>query len=57
MDDNFPIGSNPLPIDAQIRLAEFLDWLDTKYETEHGVTSLFWELSYMVGNQIKGGRK
>lgn len=57
MDDNFPIGSNPLPIDAQIRLAEFLDWLDTKYETEHGVTSLFWELSYMVGNQIKGGQK
>jgi hypothetical protein len=57
MNNNIPVGSNPLPIDAQIRLAEFLDWLDTKYETKQGVTSLFWELSYTIGSQIEGGRK
>ena len=56
MNDHIPVGSNPLPIDAQIKLAEFLDWLDSRYETSQGITSLYWQLSYMIGNQIKGGR-
>lgn len=50
------VGSNPLPYDAQRELAKFLDWLDTHYETENGVTSLYWQLSYDIGKQIKGGR-
>ncbi len=52
-----PIGTNPLPKDAQEKLAEFLDWLDVHYETEHGSTALFWELSYLIGASIKNDDK
>jgi hypothetical protein len=52
------IGSNPLPIDAQEKLGEFLDWLDVHYEIDQGATALFWGLSYDIGNRIvKKGSK
>ena len=47
------IGSNPLPIDAQDRLAVFLDWLDANYEITNGSTALYWELSYMLSQRIQ----
>lgn len=47
------IGSNPLPIDAQEKLAEFIDWLDVHYEVKEGSTALFWFLSYEIGGRIK----
>lgn len=50
------VGSNPLPRDAQERLAEFIDWLDGVYDIKHGATALFWQLSYDIGAQIKGGK-
>ena len=46
-------GANTLPKDAQEKLAEFLNWLDTEYETTQGTTDLFWELSHLIGNRIK----
>ncbi len=52
-DDTVEIGTNPLPKDAQEKLAEFLDWLDVHYETEHGSTALYWELSYTLRQRIK----
>ena len=47
------IGTNPLPIDAQEKLGEFLDWLDVHYEVEKGTTALYWCLSYEIGKRIK----
>lgn len=47
------VGVNPLPKDAQEKLAEFLNWFDTEYETTQGTTALFWELSYLIANRIK----
>jgi hypothetical protein len=47
------VGVNPLPEDAQEKLAEFLNWFDTEYETTQGTTALFWELSHLIGNRIK----
>lgn len=47
------VGVNPLPKDAQEKLAEFLNWLDVRYETTQGTTALFWELSYHIANRIK----
>ena len=46
------IGQNPLPKDAQEKLAEFLDWLDVQYEIDIGTTALFWKLSYEISNFI-----
>jgi hypothetical protein len=47
------VGTNPLPEDVQEKLAEFLNWFDTEYETTQGTTALFWELSHLIGNRIK----
>ncbi len=49
---NIEIGSTPLPIDAQEKLGEFLDWLDEHYEIDQGATALFWQMSYDIGNRI-----
>jgi hypothetical protein len=47
------VGGNPLPYDVQEKLAEFLNWFDTEYETTQGTTALFWELSHHIANRIK----
>lgn len=47
------IGTNPLPLDAQEKLGEFLDWLDVHYEIEQGTTALYWYLSYEISKRIK----
>jgi hypothetical protein len=47
------IGHNPLPIDAQEKLGEFLDWLDVHYEVDQGTTALYWYLSYEISKRIK----
>lgn len=52
MNEDVTIGSNPLPKDAQEKLAEFLDWLDVNYELKNGVTAMFWKLSYDIGKEI-----
>lgn len=50
---NMKIGTNPLPLDVQEKLGEFLDWLDTEYEIDTGATALYWHLSYVIGERIK----
>lgn len=52
MSNNVELGKNPLPIDAQEKLGEFLDWLDANYELKNGATALFWHLSYEIGGEI-----
>lgn len=46
------VGVNPLPYDAQEKLAEFLEWFDTEYETTEGATALFWELSHHIADRM-----
>lgn len=46
------IGGNPLPTDAREKLGEFLDWLDVHYEVDNGVTALYWQLSYIIGEKL-----
>ena len=52
MNEDTTIGTNPLPKNAQEKLAEFLEWLDANYELENGATALFWKLSYDIGKEI-----
>lgn len=51
--ENRVIGGNPLPVDAQQKLAEFLDWFGTRYEIKGGSTALYWFLSYEIYKRIE----
>jgi len=53
MNMEFEIGKNPLPVDVQDKLSDFLDWLDNHYEVDQGNTALYWQLSYMIFPRIK----
>jgi hypothetical protein len=46
------IGTNPLPLDVQQKLGEFLDLIEEKYEIKHGATALYWSLSYLIAKEI-----
>jgi len=53
MSEDVEIGSNPLPLDVQEKLGEFLDWLDKYYEADQGSTALYWQLSHTLAPRIK----
>lgn len=54
--DDMDIGRSELPYDLQWKLADLCKFLDEKYETKNGITSLYWMLSYQIANEIKKGR-
>lgn len=56
MDERIAIGSNPLPIHVQEKLAELVGLVDEQFETRNGATALFWQLSYEIKGSITGGR-
>ena len=56
MTEKEAIGTNPLPYDIKIKLAEFCEFLDEKYETKNGTTALYWMLSYQIANELMKGR-
>lgn len=50
---NIEIGTNPLPLDVQEKLGEFLDWLDEHYDIDTGATALYWHCSFIISERIK----
>lgn len=46
------IGGNKLPSDVQEKVGEFLDWLDSNYEIDQGVTALYWLIDHEIGKRI-----
>jgi hypothetical protein len=52
MSEDVEIGSNPLPLDAQEKLGEFIDWLDANYEISNGATALYWGMSCQLSQLI-----
>ena len=55
-DERVSIGQNGLPYDLQLKLADFCEFLDEKYETKNGITALYWILSYQIANELMKGR-
>lgn len=51
------IGDDNLPTDLKWKLAEFCEFLDTKYETKNGTTALYWMLAYHISNELLHGKK
>lgn len=47
------IGTNPLPMEVQQKLSEFIDWLDKSYDIDNGATAFYWGLSYQLATVIK----
>lgn len=47
------IGIDPLPLDVQEKLGEFLDWLDENYDIDNGSTALYWYCSFIISESIK----
>lgn len=47
------IGGNPLPKPVQIKLGEFLEWLDTEYSVDNGSTALYWHLSHEIAKRLE----
>lgn len=54
---DMPIGSNPLPLEAQAKLSQFIDWIDNNYQIENGSTALYWSLSYQIATLLKQTEK
>ena len=52
MSEDVEIGSNPLPLDAQEKLGEFIDWLDVNYDISNGATALYWGMSFQLSQLI-----
>lgn len=47
------IGKNPLPIDVQEKLGEFIDWLVKEgYDLDQGSTAFYWKYSYLLAQDI-----
>lgn len=51
------IGGNPLPLEAQEKVWELVQWLDKEYDACQGSTSLYWGLSYLIATNIKTVKK
>ena len=51
--ENMTIGGNPLDIDAQIKVAELMNWLGDRYEFINGPTAAYWSLSYAIYDVLK----
>lgn len=52
MNSDVEIGGNPLPLDAQEKLGEFLDWLDCNYDINGGSTALYWSMSHDISFRL-----
>jgi hypothetical protein len=50
MGIDITIGTNPLPVGAQEKLGEFVDWLEAHYGIDQGSTALYWYLSYHLAD-------
>lgn len=53
MNEDVVVGGNSLPLDVQIKLGEFLDWVDEKYTFKNGKTAMFWYLSGLIDDGIE----
>jgi hypothetical protein len=53
MNEEYPVGGNPLPIEIQDRLGEFLDWMSEKYTFRNGKTAMYWALSFRIADDLE----
>lgn len=51
------VGSNPLPLDAQVEVSNLISTLSEKYDFNNGDTAAYWHLCYTLAQHLGQGKQ